>query len=73
MARDENAPISVEEADRIARDRSGGRMSIRADGLFIYLCRAGSSVTIELNPEIDLTTAEIERYVDENLEDCSDF
>jgi hypothetical protein len=61
VAIDANARIAIEEANRIAQERTGGEMSVVRESECIQLCRKGHVIVKELHQVLDMTRAGIER------------
>jgi hypothetical protein len=56
---DTNARITIEQANRIAQQTTGGEMSVVRESECIQLCRKGYVIVRHLHQELDLTESGI--------------
>lgn len=61
MAINANARITIEEANRIAQETTGGEMSVVRECECIQLCRKGYVIVKELHQLLDMTGSGIGR------------
>jgi RNase P/RNase MRP subunit p29 len=61
VAIDASARITIDEANRIAQETTGGEMSVVRESERIELCRKGHVIVKELHQVLDMTGAGIRR------------
>lgn len=61
MAKNADARITIEEANRIAQATTGGEMSVVRESGCIQLCRKGHIIVKELHQVLDMTGTGIRR------------
>jgi len=56
-----DARITIDDANRIAQERTGGEVSVVSESECIQLCRKGYFIVKELDQVLDMTAAGIRR------------
>ena len=61
---DTNARITIEKANRIAQQTTGGEMSVVRESECIQLCRKGFVIVRNLHQELDMTEVGVAQALD---------